>query len=72
MYVVSYSLLLNTGNFVRSPPAPRRVAKLFVNVPPSFVFEYVKVLADGVAVTVNVPLYPVFPSPVVFVELNTF
>ena len=45
---------------------------MFVNVPPSFVFEYVKVLADGVAVTVNVPLYPVFPSPVVFVELNTF
>ena len=45
---------------------------MFVNVPPSFVFEYVKVLADGVAVTVNVPLYPVFPRPVVFVELNTF
>ena len=33
---------------------------------------YVKVLAEGVVVTVNVPLYPLSPIPVVFVELCTF
>ena len=74
VYVVSYSLLWNVGNFVLSEPlAPlRSVAKLLTKVPLSFVFVYVKVLAEGVAVTVNVPLYPLSPIPVVFVELYTF